>query len=167
MIQKAKNGFTLLELIVVIAIIGSLAAIFTTTYPASQRKARDATRKSDIKQYQTGLEVYANKNNGVYPSSGGSVVTANTTLCSYLGLSSGTCSPDPKDGKSVCTGTTCRYYYLTNNCGASGTACATSYAIWGPLENPQDTTKKYFVVCSNGKVGEGGSVPTPGNICPV
>jgi prepilin-type N-terminal cleavage/methylation domain-containing protein len=161
-----KSGFTLIELIIVMAMIGGLGAIFMTTFPGAQKKSRDAVRKSDIKQFQTALETYANKNNGVYPSSGGSAVQADTTLCAtYLGLTSGSCAKDLKDGQTVCSGLTCRYYYITPNCGAAGTACATSYVLWASLENPAAVTSKTFVACSTGKTAEG-TAPTGSN-CPI
>ena len=47
------SAFTLIELLVVISIIGILAAMVTVSFTASQRQARDAAKKSDLKQYQT------------------------------------------------------------------------------------------------------------------
>ncbi|CAN5158326.1 hypothetical protein BH11PAT1_BH11PAT1_3180 [soil metagenome] len=63
-----KKGFTLIELLVVIAIIGILAAVTLAAIdPFGQfKKARDAQRKSDLKQIQTALELY-NQDVGSYP----------------------------------------------------------------------------------------------------
>jgi len=60
-------GFTLLELLVVMAIIGILAAIGIASYGTVQSKARDARRKSDLENVARALEMYYN-DNGVYPS---------------------------------------------------------------------------------------------------
>jgi len=62
---RAK-GFTLIELLVVIAIIGLLASIVFSSLSGARVKARDANRKSDLKQIQAALELYFVKY-GQYP----------------------------------------------------------------------------------------------------
>ena len=61
-------GFTLIELIVVIAILGILAGIGLTSFRTSQIKSRDAKRKSDLEQVQRAVEMYMN-DAGHYPNS--------------------------------------------------------------------------------------------------
>jgi len=63
-----KKGFTLVELLIVIAIISILTALIITNIYSSRGKARDAKRISDIAQLQLALEQYFNKF-GVYPDS--------------------------------------------------------------------------------------------------
>lgn len=55
-------GFTLIELIVVMAIMGVLAAIGMGSYNGVQSKARDAKRKSDLANIARALEMYYNDN---------------------------------------------------------------------------------------------------------
>ena len=64
-----KSGFTIVELIIVIVIIGILAAITLVTYTSVQQRARDSARTVDITEVQKALERYRAAN-GAYPSAG-------------------------------------------------------------------------------------------------
>ncbi|KKR87952.1 MAG: Tfp pilus assembly protein, major pilin PilA [Candidatus Curtissbacteria bacterium GW2011_GWA1_41_11] len=55
---KVKLGFTLIELIVVISIIGILATIGTATYTTAQQKSRDVRRKQDLGALKSALILY-------------------------------------------------------------------------------------------------------------
>ncbi|MBU2543676.1 type II secretion system GspH family protein [Patescibacteria group bacterium] len=66
--MKRNAGFTLIEITVVMAIIGVLAALAIGSYKSSQIKARDTQRKNDLKQISSSLEAYYN-DKGQYPIS--------------------------------------------------------------------------------------------------
>jgi type II secretion system protein G len=70
-----KKGFTLIEFLVVIAIIGILSSVVVASLNTARLKARDAKRIADIKQIQLALEMYNDKN-GSYPTALSALTTA-------------------------------------------------------------------------------------------
>jgi prepilin-type N-terminal cleavage/methylation domain-containing protein len=66
--NTAKNGFTLVELMIVIAVIGILVGITIVSYGAWKNTAIANTLKSDLSNVATSMESYRNFNN-VYPTS--------------------------------------------------------------------------------------------------
>jgi len=60
-------GFTVVELLVVMSIIGILATIVIPSVNKARAKSRDAVRRADLVSLQTALEIYWNVN-GAYPS---------------------------------------------------------------------------------------------------
>jgi len=69
-----SRGFTLIELLVVIAIIGILSSVVLASLNTARAKARDATRKSDLHEIQTALELYANDHDGSYPPQSSTII---------------------------------------------------------------------------------------------
>ncbi|TDS31741.1 type IV pilin protein [Halanaerobium congolense] len=65
--KGGEDGFTLIELLVVIAVLGILAAIAIPRIGGVRDKADIASAKSDMKNLQTGIEMYYAEN-GSYPS---------------------------------------------------------------------------------------------------
>jgi prepilin-type N-terminal cleavage/methylation domain-containing protein len=127
MMKRFRFGFTLIELMVVIAIIALLATIITASLGSSRQKGRDARRVSDIKTIQLALENYYNDNlmfpKNIYATSG--TPPNNGLAPNYL-------SVVPTDPSSSVTPTTCAsspstsgcYTYMVYAYGASG-ACTT------------------------------------------
>ncbi|MFA6365327.1 MAG: type II secretion system protein [Candidatus Paceibacterota bacterium] len=56
--QKPQAGFTLIEMLVVVAIVGLLSSTLLVGLGDARRKARDARRIADLRQVQNGLENY-------------------------------------------------------------------------------------------------------------
>ena len=56
--MKTRFGFTLIEILVVIAIIGMLSALLLPNFMGARERARDAQRKSDLKQIQKAMEFF-------------------------------------------------------------------------------------------------------------
>ena len=109
-----QQGFTLLELLVVISIIGILVAAATASFSTAQKNSRDARRKSDLQAWQNGLEQYYADNNR-YPYPDNSNCDPGTNY-----LPTGI----PQDPKN-----TAPYTYVKNTCNSS-----TVYCICAELE---------------------------------
>jgi prepilin-type N-terminal cleavage/methylation domain-containing protein len=65
-LKKAQQGFTIIELLIVIAIIAILAGLVLNNFQGAQAKARDTGRVTDINNLHSKLEEYYNEN-GAYP----------------------------------------------------------------------------------------------------
>lgn len=111
--MKRKNGFTLLELLVVIGIIGILLALVTVSFTSAQKQSRDSRRKQDLAAIQNALEQYYSQNSFVYPTCNG-LVTNCAAISTYF---TGSVIPsDPLGGS---------YTYSINSAAASYTVSAT------------------------------------------
>jgi len=74
--KNLVRGFTLIEIMVVVFIIGLLASIVTVSVNQSRMRGRDARRQADLDSIRTGIEMYANQNNGDYPGVAGATYTS-------------------------------------------------------------------------------------------
>ena len=63
---REESGFTLVELLVVMLIIGLLAAIAIPAFFNQREKAKDSGAKEMARTAETAMETYATDNNGVY-----------------------------------------------------------------------------------------------------
>jgi len=66
-LKSKQQGFTIVELLIVIVVIGILAALVITTFTGIQKKARDTERTTDIKAIHGQVEAYYAQN-GNYPT---------------------------------------------------------------------------------------------------
>ena len=66
---RKESGFTIIELLIVIVVIGILAGLVLNVFTGIQEDGRDAERKTDLEAVEGHLEAYAAKN-GMYPTSG-------------------------------------------------------------------------------------------------
>lgn len=86
MLHRTQRGFTLIEVLVVVTIIGILASITLLGLGPARRSAQDARRIADLRNVQSALEVYFNQV-GNYPvqSAKNTVDLAQTAYTNMLG----------------------------------------------------------------------------------
>lgn len=142
--KNRKAGFTLIEILVVMVIIGILVSLGTSTYLSSQVKSRDARRKSDLDKVRGALEMYYN-DKGCYPLSDtgkmkdavdpedtvvfdwGDKFYDPTQASSNVTIYMPELPSDPSGGR--------KYYYEADESG-----CPDSYRLYARLENLQDSS---------------------------
>jgi len=73
-ISFQAKGFTLMELLIVIAIIVLLASIVLISFPSSTAKSRDSSRMQELKQVQIALRLYYDINHEMPANRGGTGV---------------------------------------------------------------------------------------------
>jgi prepilin-type N-terminal cleavage/methylation domain-containing protein len=66
-LKQRNKGFTIVELLIVIVVIGILALLVVTTYSGIQQKARNSKRQTDVQAIQTQIEAFYSQK-GYYPS---------------------------------------------------------------------------------------------------
>jgi prepilin-type N-terminal cleavage/methylation domain-containing protein len=68
-LQKSKSeGFTIIEIMIVLVIAGLILLIVFLAVPALQRNARNTSRKADASAVASSFTEYLNNNNGVLPT---------------------------------------------------------------------------------------------------
>lgn len=145
-----QKGFTIVELLIVIVVIGILAVISIIAYTGIQQTARDAQRKSDIANITKALELYYN-DKGRYPgtpgetggsttiNSGWSTTADNswqnlvTALEPYMkGVGS---DPTSTPGANMTTGAGYNYAYFASASAYCGAAPFQMYILIYKFEN--------------------------------
>jgi prepilin-type N-terminal cleavage/methylation domain-containing protein len=91
---KKEKGFTLIEIVLVLAIAGLLLVIVFLAVAGAQKSRRDTQRKNDLSRVAANLETYAGNQNGNYPTNAQFAALFQPTGQYYLGAN----TVDPLSG---------------------------------------------------------------------
>lgn len=86
MMLKRQRGFTLMEVMITVAIVAILAAIAFPSYQDSLRKSRRTDGKNALTQAVANMERYYNQNNSYATAT---MCTSTPTICATLGTCTG------------------------------------------------------------------------------
>jgi prepilin-type N-terminal cleavage/methylation domain-containing protein len=120
-ILKAAKGFTLVELLVAIAIIAILVALLLPAISAAKNRARRTACLNDLRQISMGVRMYSDDSGDVSPSSGSSSASTNIVTLysgykelvkSYVGIKG---ASSPRDKLFACPADAFYPSYLLTN----------------------------------------------------
>jgi prepilin-type N-terminal cleavage/methylation domain-containing protein len=100
--QTQQKGFTIIEVVLVLAIAGLIFLMVFIALPALQSSQRDTARKNDVSTVAAGVTQYTTNNRGLFPDTGSIAsyvknVSDNTT--STVVKAKGVTSVDTTDGE--------------------------------------------------------------------
>jgi len=161
--MRYKKGFTLIELLIVISVIAFVIAFSGFDIAGVRENARDARRKSDLRQIQKALELYRqDKYPPEFPENGTFLGTPNTSCWSsgtpgINGEPIGTCTGNiylqkvPGDPLKI---PQVYYYYRNDDLGLGGKKL--KYTLCTCIENTADADSivgdcDAAYVCSSGR----------------
>ena len=143
-LKRKQSGFTIVELLIVIVVIGILAALVVTTFAGIQRKARNTERETDIKAIHGQLEAFFAQENR-YPTLD-ELNDATFRTNNLKGLDA-QAFQDPKGNSTTVAGapSATQYGYDTSpdNCTADGSGAGncSGYTLTANLEGGGTTSK--------------------------
>lgn len=140
-LKRKQSGFTIIELLIVIIVIGILATLVITTFSGIQRNARNRAREADINAIHSQLEYYYGQNN-VYPTLA-NLNDATWRDANLQGLDSEALQ-DPQGEAATLAGEaaagTYSYVVTPTDCNNAGTDC-TGYTLTATYEGEGTFTK--------------------------
>ncbi|QQS69260.1 prepilin-type N-terminal cleavage/methylation domain-containing protein [Candidatus Saccharibacteria bacterium] len=127
---KSKKGFTIVELLIVIVVIGILATLVIVTFTGIQQKGRNSQRQTDVKAIQSQVEAFFAQH-GFYPTLAD--LQSATFVSTYLKGLPPEALKDPKGPTANIGGTTDsdNYSYVAE--GPTGGTVTCDNAVANPL----------------------------------
>ncbi len=175
--KRKKKAFTLIELLIVVAIIGILAAIAVPNFLNAQVRAKIARCKSDLKAIGMAQEQYHLDRNAYPPSH---YLPMLTTPVSYISAVPKDVFPPPFENNSgqpeaIVAWTWYRYFSTPEGMGSNGTTvCHDYWAYFSPFlarseavnrSNTQGCSSRWYVKSFGPNAGMTGLCGTNGDDC--
>lgn len=133
-LKKKQTGFTIIELLIVIIVIGILATLVITTFSGIQRNARNRAREADVNALHSQIEYYYGQNSK-YPTLA-NLNDAAWRAANLKGLD-GQALQDPQGTAATLVGAPAAgsysYVVTPTDCNNAGTDC-TSYVLTATYE---------------------------------
>jgi prepilin-type N-terminal cleavage/methylation domain-containing protein len=123
--QKKQQGFTIVELLIVIVVIGILATLVIVTFTGIQQKARNSQRQTDINAIASHVEAFYAQY-GYYPTL--SDLNNATFRASYLKGLDPEALKDPKGAASTIASTATASTYSYVPVGSTPSTCTAASA---------------------------------------
>lgn len=117
--MNRKNGFSFVELLVVITIIAVLTGIGVVTYSSTMQKSRNAKRMTDIQVIRSALEICRSQD-GFYP------VAIYPNLACYTSVALNNTPNDPNSTSYAYTRSSPTSYTISCPGGEAGATCLTA-----------------------------------------
>jgi general secretion pathway protein G len=137
---RFKKGFTLVELLIVISILGILVTIGLVSFRTAQARGRDTARKSDLKQIAAALELY-NADYNKYPDAANGIILScpsPNTPCTWGALDRSFTDNKTVYMKVVPKDPSKGFSYFYRTVAVDGISNL-GFQLFASLENTQDT----------------------------
>lgn len=126
---KSKSGFTIIEVVLVLAIAGLIFLIVFLAVPALQRSQRDTQRKSDVSRLMSQVSNYQSNNRGAVPLNNAMAAFVTT----YMNVGGDTFEDPRGNAYTIATGAGTPavgtiQYSVNGRCGANGAVATTGTA---------------------------------------
>lgn len=112
--KKSLRGFSLIELLIVITIIGILAVVLLPKITSGPERARDAQRVVDVADIANAVELYR-QDNETYPGSATWTALTPTALGLETYFDKGTIPQDPQETNAIGSLTPLGSYFYRQN----------------------------------------------------
>ena len=118
--MKAKRGFTLVEILIVVVILGILAAVVIPQFTDASTTAKTSSLKTDLQTMRSQIQLYKVQHNDALPGAGGATFTQAMTGITDV------------DGDVATSGTTFGPYMLAIPTNAFDLSAAITEGILAP-----------------------------------